>query len=46
MEYIGEKNWASSTKHGKGYSGDAGLVDRSYFPDSNEITNWHIYAVD
>jgi beta-glucanase (GH16 family) len=46
MEYIGEKDWASSAVHGKGYSGDAGLVDRLYFPDSNDVTHWHIYAVD
>lgn len=46
MEYIGEKDWISSAIHGKGYSGDAGLVDRYYFPDSNDVTNWHVYAVD
>jgi beta-glucanase (GH16 family) len=46
MEYIGEKDWASSAVHGKGYSGDAALVDRLYFPDSNDVTHWHIYAVD
>jgi len=32
--------------HGTGYSGDAGLVDRHYFPDSNDVTQWHIYSVD
>ena len=46
MEYVGEKDWASSAVHGKGYSGDAGLVDRLYFPSGNDVTNWHIYAVD
>jgi beta-glucanase (GH16 family) len=46
MEYVGEKDWASSAVHGKGYSGDAGLVDRLYFPDSNDVTYWHIYTVD
>ncbi len=46
MEYVGEKDWASSAVHGKGYSGDAGLVDRLYFPAGNDVTQWHIYAVD
>lgn len=46
MEYIGEKDWVSAAIHGKGYSGDAGLVNRLYLPDSNDATNWHIYAVD
>ncbi len=46
MEYIGEKDWISAAVHGKGYSGDAGLVDRYYFPDSNDVTHWHVYAVD
>jgi beta-glucanase (GH16 family) len=46
MEYIGEKDWASAAAHGTGYSGDAALVDRLYFPANNDITQWHIYAVD
>ena len=46
MEYVGEKDWASAAVHGKGYSGDAGLVDRLYFAENNDVTNWHIYAVD
>lgn len=46
MENIGEKDWANAAVHGKGYSGDAGLVNRYYFADSNDVTNWHVYAVD
>lgn len=46
MEYVGEKDWASSAVHGIGYSGDAGLVNRYYFPESNDVTNWHVYAVE
>jgi beta-glucanase (GH16 family) len=46
MEYVGEKDWASAAVHGTGYSGDAGLVDRLYFPANNDVTQWHIYAVD
>ncbi len=46
MEYVGEKDWASAAIHGKGYSGDAGLVDRLYFAENNDVTQWHVYAVD
>jgi len=46
MEYVGEKDWTSAAIHGKGYSGDAGLVNRQYFPANNDVTQWHIYAVD
>lgn len=46
MEYIGEKDWASAAVHGKGYSGDAGLVNRLYFTAANDVTQWHVYAVD
>lgn len=46
MEYVGEKDWASAAVHGKGYSGDAGLVNRLYFTTNNDVTDWHIYTVD
>ncbi|HOZ85414.1 MAG TPA: glycoside hydrolase family 16 protein [Niabella sp.] len=46
MENIGESDWANAAVHGKGYSGDAGLVNRQYFADSNDVRQWHIYAVD
>jgi beta-glucanase (GH16 family) len=46
MEYVGEKDWASAAVHGPKYSGDAGLVNRLYFADSSNATQWHIYSVD
>jgi beta-glucanase (GH16 family) len=46
MENIGEKDWANAAVHGKGYSGDAGLVNRLYFPEKKDVTSWHVYAVD
>jgi beta-glucanase (GH16 family) len=46
MENIGEKDWANAAVHGKGYSGDAGLVNRLYFPEQNDVTSWHVYGVD
>ncbi|MES1198250.1 MAG: glycoside hydrolase family 16 protein [Chitinophagaceae bacterium] len=46
MEYIGEKDWASAAVHGPGYSGETPFVNRLYFPENNDVTNWHIYAVE
>ena len=46
MEYIGEKDWVSSAVHGPGYSGETPFVDRLYFENNNDATQWHIYTVE
>jgi beta-glucanase (GH16 family) len=46
MEYVGEKDWASAAVHGPGYSGETPFVDRLYFPGHNDVTQWHVYAVN
>lgn len=46
MEYVGEPDWISSAVHGKGYSGDAALVNYYYFPTVNDVTNWHVYSLN
>jgi len=46
MEYIGESDWASAAVHGSGYSGETPFVNRLYFTGKNDVTQWHIYAVD
>ena len=46
MEYIGEKDWASAAVHGPGYSGETPFVNRQYFDAGNDVTRWHIYAVE
>jgi beta-glucanase (GH16 family) len=46
LEYVGEKDWASAAVHGPGYSGETPFVNRLYFDAANDVTNWHIYAVD
>ncbi len=46
LEYVGEKDWASAAVHGPGYSGETPFVDRLYFPDHNDVTNWHVYTVE
>lgn len=46
MEYVGEKDWASAAVHGPGYSGETPFVNRQYFSGANDVTQWHVYAVD
>ncbi|APE28037.1 glycoside hydrolase family 16 protein [Aurantiacibacter gangjinensis] len=46
MEYIGEADWTGTAAHGPGYSGDAGIDDRYYFPEGTDVTDWHVYAVE
>ncbi|ANY20210.1 Beta-glucanase precursor [Tsuneonella dongtanensis] len=46
MEYVGEKDWIGSAVHGPGYSGDAGLSNRFYFPPGEDVTGWHVYAAE
>ncbi|MEZ5680531.1 MAG: glycoside hydrolase family 16 protein [Erythrobacter sp.] len=46
MEYVGEKDWVSSALHGPGYSGDTPINKRFVFPNGEDVTGWHTYAVD
>ena len=46
MENVGDPRWVSAAVHGPGYSGDTPLVKRDTFPAGQDITGWHIYAVD
>lgn len=46
MENIGESDWANAAVHGPGYSGETPFVNRQYFNASNDVTNWHVYAVE
>lgn len=46
MEYVGDKSWASAAVHGPGYSGATPFVSKGYFEKNNDITQWHIYAVE
>lgn len=46
MEWVGEKDWASAAVHGPGYSGETPFVNRQYFAKGNDVTQWHIYAVE
>lgn len=46
MESVGDPEWTSVALHGPGYSGDTPLVNRWYFAPGEDITGWHVYAVD
>ena len=46
MEYVGEPDWIGVALHGPGYSGETPLVNKFYFPDGEDVTDWHVYAVD
>ena len=46
LEYVGEKEWIGVAVHGPGYSGEEAPVKRFYFPDGEDVTGWHRYAVE
>lgn len=46
MEYVGEKDWTGVALHGPGYSGETPLVNKFFFDDSTDATDWHVYAIE
>ncbi|WFL77746.1 glycoside hydrolase family 16 protein [Altererythrobacter arenosus] len=46
MEYVGEKDWIGVALHGPGYSGETPLVNKFFFPQGSDVTQWHTYAVE
>ena len=46
MEYVGEQDWTGVALHGPGYSGETPLVDKFVFPEGEDVTGWHTYAVE
>ncbi|MXO58177.1 family 16 glycosylhydrolase [Altererythrobacter salegens] len=46
MEYVGEKDWTGVALHGPGYSGETPLVNKFYFPEGLDVTDWHTYSVE
>lgn len=46
MEYVGEKDWIGVALHGPGYSGETPLVNKFFFPEGVDATQWHTYAVE
>lgn len=46
MEYVGEPDWIGVAVHGPDYSGEQALVNKFYFPEGQDVTDWHTYAVE
>ncbi|NOH02812.1 MAG: glycoside hydrolase family 16 protein [Chloroflexi bacterium] len=46
MECVGEQDWTGVAVHGPGYSGETPLVNKKYFPQPIDVTQWHIYSLD
>jgi len=46
MEYVGETDWTGVALHGPGYSGETPLVDKFFFPEGEDVSDWHTYAVE
>ncbi|OYQ34703.1 hypothetical protein CHU93_02275 [Sandarakinorhabdus cyanobacteriorum] len=46
MENVGDKAWINAAIHGPGYSGDTPLYQRFDFPAGEDVTGWHVYAVE
>ena len=46
LEYVGEPDWVSAAVHGPNYFGEAGLVNKLFFPTDDDATAWHVYSVD
>ncbi|MFE2347322.1 discoidin domain-containing protein [Kitasatospora cineracea] len=46
MENIGYPDWTSSALHGPGYSADGNIGALQHFPAGQDVTGWHVYAVE
>jgi beta-glucanase (GH16 family) len=46
MECVGESDWVSCAVHGRGYSGEDGLVNKLFFAEDDRAHNWHVYTVE
>ncbi|GMN03065.1 glycoside hydrolase family 16 protein [Erythrobacter sp. MTPC3] len=46
MEYVGETDWTGVALHGPGYSGETPIVNKFFFDDGTDATDWHVYAVE
>ncbi|MFD0977115.1 glycoside hydrolase family 16 protein [Salinimicrobium gaetbulicola] len=46
MEYVGETDWIGVALHGPGYFRETPLVNKYFFPEGKDATDWHVYSVD
>ena len=46
MEYVGETDWIGVALHGPGYSGETPIVNKYYFDEGTDATDWHVYSAE
>lgn len=46
MEYVGEPDWTGVALHGPGYSGETPIVNKFFFDEGTDATDWHVYAIE
>ena len=46
MEYVGETDWTGVALHGPGYSGETPIVNKFFFDEGTDATDWHVYAIE
>jgi len=46
MEYVGETDWIGVALHGPGYSGETPIVNKHYFDEDTDATDWHVYSAE
>lgn len=46
MEYVGEKDWYGVALHGPGYSGETPFMNKYYFDEGSDATDWQVYSVE
>lgn len=46
MEYVGEPDWTGVALHGPGYSGETPIVNKFFFGEGTDATDWHVYSIE
>lgn len=46
MEYVGETDWIGVALHGPGYSGETPIVNKHFFGEGTDATDWHTYSIE
>ncbi|UAB79824.1 glycoside hydrolase family 16 protein [Erythrobacter sp. SCSIO 43205] len=46
MEYVGEPDWTGVALHGPGYSGETPIVNKFFFDEGTDATDWHVYSIE
>ncbi len=46
LEYVGEADWVGVALHGPDYYGDTPFVNKHFFGEGTDASDWHVYAVE